>query len=371
MKVKQWMYALSLMGLVACGDDDPNEPQPPNDGGRDASVDSGPSAPVDAGLDATVSLDATVVDASSDAAADAGPTLAQKVERGRYLVENVGACGDCHTPRVEGTPAFDVAKTLAGVDCFVDADPNDPNVGCISSRNLTNHETGLKNRSDQEIKDLFLKGLRPDGTALHPIMPYYVLANMTGADADAIVAFLRTVPAVDHMVAATQAPFAGTAAPAPTWPDALIPQPEASYAFQAEAKRGRYLAGQFGVCMECHTPQGEQGPDPTRAFQGGRPFRALEELGLPTPPFPASIYSSNLTPHASGIEGYDVAKLVKAIKQGADKDNKPLCPPMPAGPMAPFAGITDADATDIAHYLLSLAPKENVLPNGCDLPTGP
>jgi len=31
----------------------------------------------------------------------APPTPAAKVERGKYLVENVGMCGDCHTPRNE------------------------------------------------------------------------------------------------------------------------------------------------------------------------------------------------------------------------------------------------------------------------------
>jgi mono/diheme cytochrome c family protein len=365
MKTSYWVCGLSLIGLVACSDDDASDPRPPADGGADATVLPGQDASIDAGPSL---LDASL-DAGNDAAVDAGPTLAQVIERGRYLVDNVGACGDCHTPRGErGVP--DLSKKLSGVDCFADADRDNPSFGCLSSRNLTNHETGLKNRSDQEIKDMFLKGLRPDGTALHPIMPYWVLANMTSSDADAMVAYLRTVPGVDHMVAAPQAPFAGTPAPAPTWPEALIPQPSASYPDQAAAKRGRYLAGNIGVCMECHTPYQGESPIVTRAFEGGRSFPAAQ-FNLPTPPFPATIYTSNLTPHASGIAGYDIAKLVKAIKQGVDKDNKVICPPMPAGAMAAFEGITDADATDIAHYLLSLAPKENVLDTSCEVPTGP
>ncbi|HEX5658757.1 MAG TPA: c-type cytochrome, partial [Polyangiales bacterium] len=177
--------------------------------------------------------------------------------------------------------------------------------------------------------------------------------------------------AVDHMVAAARGDgFANVPAPAPTWPEALIPQPSPSYPEQDAAKRGRYLAGQFGVCMECHTPHDENdSPIVTRAFEGGRGFPAMQ-LGLEAPPWPDVIYTSNLTPDESGIKDYDIAKLVKVIKLGIDKDDKPLCPPMPSGAMAPFSGITDADATDIAHYLLSLAPKVNEL-SSCDIPTGP
>jgi mono/diheme cytochrome c family protein len=364
---RQWVYGLSLFGLLACGDDDSDEPKGHRDSGADAAVDSGARA--DAGMDASSRLDASADDATvpGDASADAGLTLAQRVERGRYLVENLGACGDCHTPRKEDNSP-DLTRVLAGVDCFVDTDRNDPNVGCLSSRNLTNHETGLKNQSDEQIKDMFLKGKRPDGSNLHPVMPYWVLANMSANDADAIVAFLRTVPGVEHMVAAAQAPFAGVPAPAPTWPKELIPEPSPSYPDQAAAKRGRYLAGEFGVCMECHTPHDEMdNPIVTRAFEGGRIFPAAE-FGLPVPPFPELIYTSNLTPDQSGIAGYDVAAIVKVLKQGRDKDNTGVCPPMPVGPMGAFAGLTDADAQDIAHYLLSLAPKQNTLPNGCMLP---
>jgi mono/diheme cytochrome c family protein len=41
-----------------------------------------------------------VASASILAAEDANnPTTAAQIERGRYLVENVGMCSDCHTPR--------------------------------------------------------------------------------------------------------------------------------------------------------------------------------------------------------------------------------------------------------------------------------
>jgi len=298
---------------------------------------------------------------------------AAAVERGRYLVENMGACGDCHTPR-KPDGSFDMAQWLAGVDCFADADPQNPDFGCISSRNLTNDETGLKNRSDQQIKDMLVKGERPSDSggkpdALHPIMPYWVLGNMSAADVNAMVAYLRTVPGVNHRVQARQDPF-NVSAPAPLFPEAKIPMPRADYPQRSAAVRGRYLAGNLGICLECHTPRDAMGgPLVDRAFQGGRAF-AREELGLP-PVFPAMIYTSNITPDDTGIGGWSVQDVVNAIKQGMDKEQKPLCPPMPSGPMAPFGGITDTDAEDIAHYVLSIPAAANMIPAECTPPQPP
>ncbi len=347
------LFLLLLGAAVSCGEDE-------KAGGAPATGGTAGSAGT-AGSGGRAGTGGTSGDAGDDGAA------AAQVARGSYLVNVVAACGDCHTPRTpSGT--FDETKKLSGVDCFVDPVPADANLGCLSTANLTNHETGLKNRSDTEIKDMFLNGRRPDGKFLHPIMPYYVLGNMNGADADAIVAYLRTLPAVDHTVTNAQAPFLNPPQ-APRWPEAQIPRPRAGYADMAAAERGRYLAGSIGVCMECHTPQAAGAPVMTRAFEGGREFpRAL--LGLP-PGFPEVIYTANLTPHASGIEGYTVDDVMRALKHGEDKNQggAPLCPPMPSGPMGPFKDLTDGDARDIAHYLLSLEPKANAIPNDC-LPPG-
>ncbi|HEX6276053.1 MAG TPA: c-type cytochrome [Polyangiaceae bacterium] len=286
------------------------------------------------------------------------------VARGRYLVAHVAACGDCHSPHGKsGAP--DAEDWLAGLDCFVDVAPGDPETGCLATANLTNHETGLANRSDGEIKDMFLKGERPDGRALHPFMPYPFLANLSDADADAIVVYLRTVPGVDHTVRPSQAPFFAPPRPAPRVPDAAIPSPRPDYPERAAALRGRYLAGSVGTCMNCHTPRGAGGIALERAFQGGMKFER-RGLGLPSG-YPELVYSSNLTPHATGIAAYTVEKLVRAVKHGEDgnQGGAELCPPMPAGPGGSFGGLTDADATDIAHYLLSLEPAEHAIPDDC------
>jgi mono/diheme cytochrome c family protein len=342
---------MMAVGLVfACGDDDDDAPGPGNQAGAGA----GGEVSGDAGSGTTAGTNNNTGGGGDGGSAGEGLGGAALTARGKYLVEHVSVCTDCHTPRTEmGAP--DLTKYLAGADCFVDIAPMDADVGCLSTPNLTNDATGLKNRSDEEIKDMFLKGLRPDGSALHPVMPYYSFGNMTDQDADAIVAYLRTVKAVEHQVEPAQAPFI-VEKPATRIDLDNVPMPEAGSADFDSAMRGRYLAAQAGVCLECHTPSNAPGSaeprDLTRAFWGGEEF----QIG------PATVYSRNLTPHATGLEGWTNADIVKALNEGVNPDDHMLCPPMPAGPMGAFGGLTEDDAGDIAAYLLTLEPAENEVP---------
>lgn len=341
---------LVAVGLVfACGDDDDDSPGPSNPAG------AGGETPGDAGSGSTVAGTAgTSNGGSSGDGGGGGLGGAAPEARGKYLVERVSLCNDCHTPYTEAG-VQDLDKYLAGVDCLVDIDPADAEVGCLGTPNLTNHATGLKNRTDEEIKDMFLSGVRPDGTALHPIMPYYSFGNMSEQDADAIVAYLRTVPGVDHQVEPAQAPFM-VEEPATRVDLERVPMPDEDSPDFDSAMRGRYLAAQAGVCLECHTPSNAPGSaeprDLDRAFWGGQEFN----FG------PSPVFSRNLTPHATGLAGWTKADIVKALKEGVNPDDHMLCPPMPSGPMGAFAGLTDDDASDIAAYLLSLEPAENEMP---------
>jgi mono/diheme cytochrome c family protein len=304
----------------------------------------------------------------ADAATDAGPPtfVGDPVERGRYLVNHVAACVECHTPR-DLIGRVDSTRLLSGVECYRDGSPAHDKSGCLNTGNLTNHETGLKNRSDSEIKAMFMEGMRPNGQALHPIMPYWVFGNMREADANAIVSYLRTVPGINHMVPPSRAPYRDVPAASPRLTSAQLPMPSPGYADQEAAARGRYLATSVASCIDCHTPRSSDGsPDLSRAFRGGLVYQSVE-LGLPSAFFPAMITSANLTPHADGLAGYSVQDIVTALKVGKDREGTSLCPPMPSG-MGAFGGLSDADATDIAHYLLSLPPGEGKVADVCMAP---
>jgi mono/diheme cytochrome c family protein len=320
--------------VVGCGDDD-NTVTPRTDGGTDART--GPvEDPVDAGLDAN----------------------AAKVARGKYLVDHVSVCIDCHTPRTN-TGAPDMTKYLSGWECFADINGPDAGGGCINTANLTNDPTGLKNRTDEQIKTMFRDGVRPDGKPLSPVMPYWVFHNMTDDDANAVVAYLRTVPAVAHQVPANDPAFIVDAAAQP------IPQVKIPAASGASAERGRYLAAMAGVCMECHTPEVSgpgTPPNLDKPFAGGRVF------ALPVPPFPGSSTSANLTSHATGLAGKTPQFVTAVLKSGRDRNDAGVCPPMPVGPMGAFGGLTDQDALDIGTYIIGLPPIDNTVANSCSLP---
>jgi len=284
------------------------------------------------------------------------------VERGRYLATHAAVCANCHTPK-DAAGEHDHTRELSGADCYIDVIPQDPNAGCLSTANLTNHETGLKNRSDREIADLITRGVRPDGKALHPFMPYPYFANLREEDVSAIIAYLRTVPGIERTAAPSQPPFLAPPQPAPAIEASSFPMPSEAYPERGAALRGRYLATSVSVCVSCHTPRDNGQLALNKAFQGGLSFK--REAGLPSS-YPEVVYSSNITPHATGIAGYSVEQLVRVLKHGVDRNGRGICEPMPVGPKGVYSGLSDGDAQDIAHYLLSLPALDNTVPNGCD-----
>jgi hypothetical protein len=366
MSNRKLSLALLLLGAYGC-----SSSSTPADAGKDAGKpDGGDAATSDAGDSATdTASDSTPAPAdASDAATDASDASSDAIvltpaqARGKYLVNNVIACPDCHTPhKADGSP--DLTKFLAGDPGFVTL----PNGDKLGSRNLTNDATGLKNLTDAEVKDLFLNGKRTAavGGFLNPTMPYYVLHNMTSGDADAIVAYLRTVPGVVSMIPQRAVSFDVPAAANPLDTN-KIPLPIAAAANIDSALRGRYLAAEVGLCVECHT-QHQMAADvlnTSKIFAGGEDFTALFATSLMIHPV-----SLNLTSDATtGLGTWAASDIVTVLKQGKSKDGTGICPPMPAGPMGAYGGLTDSDAEDIANYIKSLPPIVNAIVDMCVFP---
>jgi mono/diheme cytochrome c family protein len=117
------------------------------------------------------------------------------IVRGKYLVE-VAGCNDCHTPGYFlGKP--DMERYLGGSEVGFEV----PGLGVFYGPNLTpDKETGLGNWTIEQIVTAFQGGVRPDGRRLAPPMPSRAFANFTKADARAIAAFLKNLPAVKNKV---------------------------------------------------------------------------------------------------------------------------------------------------------------------------
>jgi mono/diheme cytochrome c family protein len=327
----------------------------------DAPGDTNPAVDVSA-------MDTSIIDAPSvgTGAVDGGQSAL--VARGNYLVNHVIACSDCHTPKLpSGAP--DMSKFLAGNATFVQL----PNGDALPSRNLTpDKATGLGSFTATQIKIMFMYGMVPaDGgtAALNSVMPYYVFHNMASGDADAIVAYLQSIPAVNNPLPNRSAAF-DVPAPADYLDPTTIPTPADSYPQKDSALRGRYLATEIGLCIECHTPHLQGGTKPLdtgKYFWGGEDFSSFFAGTLNIHPVSANLTSDPTT----GIGGWTAAQVVKVLHQGIDDHGDGICPPMPAGPQGAYGGLTDPDALDIANYILSLPPAVNDVPDMCTWPPGP
>jgi mono/diheme cytochrome c family protein len=127
------------------------------------------------------------------------------VERGKYLV-TLGGCNDCHTPgSFFGKP--DPKRVLGGSEVGFEI----PNLGVFYGPNLTpDKDTGLGKWTNDQIITALTTGRRPDGRGLAPIMPWRAFAKLTKADAQAIAAYLKSLPPVKNQV---PGPFGTTETP--------------------------------------------------------------------------------------------------------------------------------------------------------------
>ena len=123
------------------------------------------------------------------------PPKDDPVVLGKYLV-TIGACSDCHTQR-KGM-GYDMSKYLAGSD-----EPHKGYWGTTYATNITSDKnTGIGDKTDEEIITI----LR-EGTSRPPMSfwsPYY--KRMTDNDLKAVVAYLKSIPAIKNKVPKPEPP---------------------------------------------------------------------------------------------------------------------------------------------------------------------
>jgi len=111
-------------------------------------------------------------------------SAAGDVARGRYLVEDVAVCGQCHTPR-DSYGNLDRTRWLQGAPVpYLPAKPNmdwpinAPRIG------------GTPPADGADMIKLLTTGIWTDGNRLRLPMPQF---RMDRSDAEAVVAYLKTV----------------------------------------------------------------------------------------------------------------------------------------------------------------------------------
>ena len=127
---------------------------------------------------------AYALQASSRRAADKA-----EIERGRYLVEEVAKCAECHTPR-DASGQLKREAWLQGAPLWITPVRSIPNWADRAPA-----LAGLPSLTDEEAERVLEKGMGPEGETLRPPMHIY---HMNHNDAQAIVAYLKSLPEAEH-----------------------------------------------------------------------------------------------------------------------------------------------------------------------------
>jgi mono/diheme cytochrome c family protein len=106
-----------------------------------------------------------------------------EIARGRYLVEEVARCPDCHTPR-DSNGTLDRSRWLQGAPIWI--------MPTQSKEAWATHAPNLASfpYDDQQAQDILERGIGANGIPIQPPMHAYHLHH---ADATAIIAYLRSL----------------------------------------------------------------------------------------------------------------------------------------------------------------------------------
>jgi mono/diheme cytochrome c family protein len=261
---------------------------------------------------------------------------AQRIEQGRYLAR-IGNCMGCHT--TAGGAPYAGGREL--VTSF----------GSLYGPNLTpDIDTGLGGWSKEDFWRALHNGKGKDGRLLYPAFPYPSYRHVSRDDADALFAYLQSLPAVRQANRPHRLDFpydqrvllAGWRAlyfrPADADPG-MLARPDAP-----QWTRGRYLVEGLAHCAECHTPRNGLGALRTDASLHGA---MIGGQGWYAPPLTGDA--------VTGLGKWSPQEVFALLKTGVSARSAA------AGPMAEavhqgFQHVADADLRAMVDFLKSLPP---------------
>jgi mono/diheme cytochrome c family protein len=244
------------------------------------------------------------------------PTDASSIAEGERLYVSRG-CGECHGARGEGKVVIDDAP------------------GLLAGANLT---ATAERYSDADFARAIRHGVAPDGSPL-VFMPSGDFWAMSDRDVGMIIAFIRSLPRVEHAVPACELRPVGQvlhvlglfpAAEAERI-DHDAPRPH-EVPIAKTAAYGEYLSH---GCTGCHGEHLSGGPIP-----GAPP-----ELGIP----------KNLTPHESGLASWTEPDFFELMRHGERPDGSHVDPRQMPYPV--LSRMTDVELGALFVYLQTLPPR--------------
>lgn len=257
------------------------------------------------------------------------------VERGRYLVNAVLACGNCHSPRTPPEMTVIPGKELSGGRSV-----ETPAFKVTPSNITQDKKTGIGEWTASELRNFLRTGVRPNGVPVAPAMPVNLIKALTDPDLDAVVAYLLTVRPIANEV---ERPIYKNEFRHDPYPDAEKPFQQDS--IEADPiVRGRYLVA-LSHCLECHTTAVNGVTDYANSTgRGGKKFTR------------GTVTATNITSNvAKGIGGWTDDEIKLALTKGISKDGHVLRYPMP---WPYLANLKSADLDAIVAILRTLPPKD-------------
>jgi hypothetical protein len=219
----------------------------------------------------------------------------------------------------------------------------------VYASNLT--PAGIAAYSDGELFRALTAGVTRDGRALFPIMPYTHYRDLAREDLEAVIAYVRRLPAVTNPVPAGKLmfPMSIIVRTIPTDAD-----PPAHAPPRDDPAYGRYVIN-AAACIHCHSQDDHGTPVKGMEYAGGVGF---------TLPDGSKVQSANITPDDdTGIGGWSREQFVqrfralggKRVPLAAGQANTPM-------PWTDYGGMSEDDLGAIYGFLRGVKPvKHKVL----------
>ncbi|MDR3697846.1 c-type cytochrome [Mucilaginibacter sp.] len=270
----------------------------------------------------------------------------QRVARGEYLANHVTLCVDCHSKRDWTKLAAPVVEgSMGGGGEVFDASVGFP--GSVNVPNITPYK--LKDWTDGEIFRAITCGVRKNGEAIFPLMPWPYYSKLSREDVYSIIAYLRTLkPIVAEYPKSTldfplnilvhTMPQKAALSEIPPSTDTL--------------KYGEYLTNAT-ACKECHSQDDKGKLIAGLEFAGGHEYQVSGHI----------VRSANITPDkTTGIGNWTQAEFLARFRAfsnpakaaGVGKDDFQTIMPWYG-----YAGMSDGDLKAIYAYLRTLKPVKN------------
>jgi mono/diheme cytochrome c family protein len=242
------------------------------------------------------------------------------IERGKYLVDHLMGCKECHGGDLGGKAVMD-----------------DGAMGVWYAPNLTKgNGSSVAEYSSRDWMRALRHGVGKDGRRLL-LMPSEDFVNFGDEDMGAVVAYIRSLPSVDRENRGTSLGPIGKV---------LVATGQIQFAFdkidhraaRLEAKPGptkEWGTVLIGSCTGCHGTGLSGGKIP-----GG------------DPKWPEA---ANISPDKeTGIGSWSYEDFVRAMREGKRKDGSAINEPMP---WKAYAGLKDDDLKALWEYLKAASPK--------------